>query len=383
MIYNTIYQHDLVLQNKNIKKRFHQEERSVNKIERSIEVKNVYYDKNDIDITNDKQKWVNSGLNKSIIKFSWDNKSKVFKFDVESASENAIDLFQLSININNDKKQNLQPKKINGKFCYNFTSADIFDGFYNTSTIKTIQFVLEPMFFSSPVKRRIVNIVFNDYNVQKNDFIINKNEKMTLNFQKSLTIKGDEIKKDFGNICFEPLKIEQGVWNQEFVKITESSKEIFERNKVEFSSIDNLPVTSKSTSNFSAYLDQYDDFSKVKISQNTYYDLSKKETIKGFGQNSNPGYIVPFEFSGSFFPYLKLIINDLEFHISWEENFDKPYFKSFEGLNKIYLTTHYENDSSLKWNQITLEDLEMAREYNLTFNEFLTIINNKGENHSS
>ena len=99
-------------------------------------------------------------------------------------------------------------------------------------------------------------------------------------------------------------------------------------------------------------------------------DVDKKMTIKGFGLNSNPGYLPPFEFSGTFFPLVKLKINNLDFDIAWEEYFEKPYFKNNEGLIKIYLENSFSYSPNWEWIPISLELMNESKKYNFTFVEF-------------
>ena len=114
--------------------------------------------------------------------------------------------------------------------------------------------------------------------------------------------------------------------------------------------------------------------------QNTYYDLNKKMIVKGFGLNSNPGYLPPFEFSGMFFPLVKLKINNLDFDIAWEEYFEKPYFKNNEGIIKIWLENSFSYSPNWEWIPISLELMNESKKYNFTFSEFKKWLIDKNKN---
>ena len=346
----------LVQDNKKINKLSNNKE-----IEKDLEIKNIYLDKNLNDITNKENIWKDDLINKSTVKICWDNKNKMFLFDFSFLEKNVVD--EIKITINNEKTYSLKSNldlidKIYNQKIY---STELFNNSYNIDNIKTIQILLKNNNLS-----KLINIIWGPYKILKNDFLIKKDQNLSLNFQNSITIKGEEIKKNFSTLKFSPVNLLQGFWNQNIMKIEQSSDQIFERNSIFIKSLQNLPITESSKSNFDSFInDQY-----LQINQNTYYDEKKKETMKGFGKNSNPGYIVPFEFSGMFYPILEIDINNCYFKISWEQNFDKPYFKKNEGINKIFIKNSSVKDEDNDWIKINNELIEQSKEYNFTFNEF-------------
>ena len=199
-----------------------------------------------------------------------------------------------------------------------------------------------------------------------------------MKFQNAININSENINPSFSAIKFTPYKIKQGIWNNNIIKIETSQNEMFNSNVLKIISLDGIPISSSSFSSFSSYLDDVSkDASIVKIMQNTYYDLNKKIIIQGFGINSNPGYIPPFEFSGTFFPLLKLNINNLNFEIAWEEYFEKPYFKNDEGQIRIYLENSYSYSPNWNWLPISLELINESKKYDYTFAEFQEWLINK------
>lgn len=331
-------------------------------VKKDYEIKNIYYDSNGKDITSKNELWEDNFINESLIKFKWDNKTNIFAFDFSFLEKNAIR--EIIFKINNEKNVVMKPNFHYENKMYNQTiySTDINKSF-NMQNIKTIQIYLKGSI------TKMINIVLGNYKNTKYDFIIPREKSLTLNFQNSIIIKGEEIKETFSSLTFSPINIKQGFWNKKILKLEQSSNDIFERNYIKLSALEGLPITSNTKSSFDSYLENESKYIYVKISQNTYYDLQKKETIKGFGENSNTGYIPPFEFSGIFFPIITININNSNFKISWEENFDKPYFKKNEGLNKIYINNSYNVDKNIDWITISSDLLNEAKEYNFTFEE--------------
>lgn len=331
-------------------------------IKKDYEIKNIYYDSNGKDITSKNELWKDNFINKSLIKFKWDNKTDIFAFDFSFLEKNAIR--EIIFKINNEKAIVMKPNFHYENKMYNQTiyNTDINKSF-NMQNIKTIQIYLKGSI------TKMINIIIGNYKNTKYDFTIPKEKSLILNFQNSLIIKGEEIKETFSSLTFSPINIKQGFWNKNILKLEQSSNDIFERNYIKLSSLEGLPITSNTRSSFDSYLENESKYTYVKISQNTYYDLKKKETIKGFGENSNTGYIPPFEFSGIFFPIITISINNSNFKISWEENFDKPYFKKNEGLNKIYINNSYNVDKNIDWITISSDLLNESKEYNFTFEE--------------
>lgn len=255
---------------------------------------------------------------------------------------------------------------INSSYQLNINSLSISDSLTDINKIKTIQITLKNNEFS-----RVIGIALNPYyNNYKQDFYIQQEKFLILKFQNGININSDNITSSYNDIKFSPCKIKQGFWNNDILRIETSLNEMFNSNVIQLISLDNLPVSSSSTSSFSSYLENEDSSLLVKIMQNTYYDLNKKMTIKGFGLNSNPGYLPPFEFSGTFFPLVKLKINNLDFDIAWEEYFEKSYFKNNEGLIKIYLENSFSYSPNWEWIPISLELMNESKKYNFTFVEF-------------
>lgn len=335
-------------------------------IEKEYEMRNFYFDKNGNNITDEKHKWIDSELNKSIIKLLWDNVNNIFCLKFSFLSNNAAKKIELKFNNKEvfkfvptyDFKDNM--------YNYNLYSTNLSNGIYDIKNLEMLQITLKSDYGS-----KIINLKLGDYVVNKNDFLLDDENGLCLKFQKDITIKGEEIKTSLESIQFSSRKIKQGYWNQEFLEIYEENDEIFRRNNIDIISLNNIPISSDKYSSFNCYYEKVNNVGIVKISQNTYYDLSTKETKKGLAQNSKQGYILPFEFSGAFMPKLKLKINMFDFEISWNQEIKKPFFKGSEGINKIYLSTSYNNDDNYDWNNIDLEMIEEAMERNLTFDEFL------------
>ncbi len=335
-------------------------------IKKDYEIKSFYLDNQGKDITQEKSKWENDSINKSQIKFSWDNNSGVFLFDFSFLNRNAVN--EIDFKINSQKEYKYKPNFINTNNIYNSTiySSNILNNEFNISNTKLIQISLKGNNIT-----KIINIVLNNYQISKNDFFIQKEKNLSLNFQNSILIEGDEIKDTYSSLMFSPIDLEQGKWNKDIIKIKNVSDDVFKRNKIELKSLEGLPVTSSSKSAFDINLSHYKSEQIVQINQNTYYDTNKKETIKGFDKNSNPGYIPPFEFSGSFYPILTINLNGVLIKVSWEQNFDKPYFKENQGINRIYISNSYNGDEDLEWTIISQNLIEESKQYNFTYEEFL------------
>lgn len=336
-------------------------------IEKEYEMKNFYFDNNGNNITNDEYKWINTQLNKSIIRLLWDNVNNIFSLDFSFLSKNAAK--NIEIKINNKEVFDLTPSYDfkDNMYNYNIYSTNLGDGLYDIKNLNILQITLKGDYGS-----KIINLALGDYIVNKNDFLLDDENGLCLKFQKDITIKGEEIKSSLEGIQFSSKKIKQGYWNQEFLEIYEENNEVFKRNDISIVSLTNIPISSNKYSQFDCYYEKVNNnIGIVKISQNTYYDLLSKETKRGLTQNSKPGYILPFEFSGTFMPKLNLKINMFDFEISWKQEINKPFFKGHEGKNKIYLSNSYNKDNNYEWNDIDLTMIEEAMERNLTFDEFL------------
>lgn len=372
------------LQNNIVHKNIVQKQKTQNKlininlkdyyVEKEYEIKSNYFNDVNKDITNLPDQWRESIFNKSDIRIMWDNKTNLFAFNFEFLDKN-ID--EIKFIFNNEKIKTVKPsfKYINSIYSQRIHSIELFDDLNDFKKIKTMQITLK-----NEEGSRVISIVFDHFSKYKQDHYIPKGNSLILNFQNSIQINGEKIKKTFSSIKFSPCEIKQGFWNKNFLKIEQQNNDLFDRNILQITALDNLPISSTLKSSFHANIDQVDELiSFVKIDQNTYYNLDKKQTIVGFGQNSNPGYVVPFEFSGMFFPILNTKINNMDFLISWEENFDKPYFKNDEGLNKISLKYSYVYDKDNEWIPISLDLMNEAKKYNFTFEELKKWLINKQE----
>ncbi|MBD5423415.1 MAG: hypothetical protein HDR43_02880 [Mycoplasma sp.] len=298
----------------------------------------------------------------------------MFAFDFSFISK---DVKEIIFDINNTNTKVIKPsfKYVNSNYTQTIYSPELLQESLDFNKIKTIQITLK-----NNECTRVIGIVLNPYKKYKQDYFITNKKDLFLNFQNSIIINGEKIKNTFSSIKFSPCKIQQGIWNQNIMNIEHNGDEMFNTNVIKLISLDKLPITSSSKSSFLAYIDTNKKNSTIKIEQNTYYDLNKKETIKGFGLNSNPGYLPPFEFSGLFFPVINLNINNLQFEISWEQNFDKPYFKEEQGINKINLELSYTENKNLNWITISMELINESNKYNFTFNEFKDWLIMKGKN---
>lgn len=372
------------LQNNIVHKNIVQKQKTQNKlininlkdyyVEKEYEIKSNYFNDVNKDITNLPDQWRESIFDKSDIRIMWDNKTNLFAFNFEFLDKN-ID--EIKFIFNNEKIKTVKPsfKYINSIYSQRIHSIELFDDLNDFKKIKTMQITLK-----NKEGSRVISIVFDHFSKYKQDHYIPKGNSLILNFQNSIQINGEKIKKTFSSIKFSPCEIKQGFWNKNFLKIEQQNNDLFDRNILQITALDNLPISSTLKSSFHANIDQVDELiSFVKIDQNTYYNLDKKQTIVGFGQNSNPGYVVPFEFSGMFFPILNTKINNMDFLISWEENFDKPYFKNDEGLNKISLKYSYVYDKDNEWIPISLDLMNEAKKYNFTFEELKKWLINKQE----
>ena len=337
----------------------------VYEIQKGYQIKSYYFDHNNKDITADIDLWNQSIFNTCNIGLVWDNRTNLFAFKFMFNSNN---INEISFKFNNDIEKTLKPNLdfVNSSYQLNINSLSISDLLTDINKIKTIQITLKNNEFS-----RVIGIALNPYyNNYKQDFYIQQEKSLILKFQNGININSDNITSTYNDIKFSPCKIKQGFWNNDILRIETSLSEMFNSNVIQLISLENLPISSSSTSSFSSYLENEGSGLLVKIMQNTYYDLNKKMTIKGFGLNSNPGYLPPFEFSGTFFPLVKLKINNLDFDIAWEEYFEKPYFKDNEGLIKIYLESSSSYSPNWEWIPISLELMNESKKYNFTFVEF-------------
>lgn len=338
-------------------------------IKKNYELKNFYFDRNN-NIINDNEQTNEWLLNKGTIKLYWDNKTGIFGFDFVFINRNSISNLVLNFN-NGETIKEYTPNYINdnNNFKFSILSNQIFGSSTKINDIKTIQITL-----NSNYGKKIISIVLDDYDAYDKDFLIYRNKKIVLKFQKEILINGDQIIDKFSSIDLEPYVLEQGKWNKKIFKINEQSNDLFERNKFSLISLEGLPISETSKSSFDSYIEKQETLNNICISQNTYYDLDKKETVKGFGLNSNSGYIIPFEFFGYFFPILTLNINNINFRISWEIIIDKPYFKNNTGIIKVNIENSFNENSDNDWISVSQELLDEAEMYNLTFDELLIFL---------
>lgn len=95
-----------------ITKQLVQDNKKLNKlsnkeIEKDLEIKNIYLDKNLNDITDKENIWKNDLINKSTVKICWDNKNKMFLFDFSFLEKNVVN--EIKIVINNEKNYTFKP----------------------------------------------------------------------------------------------------------------------------------------------------------------------------------------------------------------------------------------------------------------------------------
>ncbi len=340
-------------------------------IERDYELKNIYYDSNGNEVDKNSDLVKNNAINKSTIKVKWDYKTGLVAFDFAFIDKNSV--YEITIKVNDDISLTTKPNfKFENKLYTQLIYSTNFKKQFKLSDIKSLQIILK----SSSITKTI-NIVFGTYKNMKYDFMIPRNKRLCLEFQNLIILKGEEFNSKFMSLSIKPIDLKQGFWNKRLIEIDQNDSDVFERNSVVVSLLDKLPISSKSIVSFNAFIESDNDKSYISINENTYYDTSKKETMKGFGKNSQPGYIVPFEFSGLFYPVLALSINGANIKISWEQNFDKPYFKMNEGINKVSLTTSYNENKNNKWTQISSDLLEEAKEYNFNYQELINWLNYK------
>lgn len=351
---------------KNLNKSIADENFDTYKIQKEYQIKSYYLDHNNNDITANIDLWNQSIFNTCNIKLVWDNRTNLFAFKFIFNNNN---INEITFKFNNDLEKTIKPKLdfANSSYQFNINSLSISDTLIDINKIKTIQITLKNDELS-----KVIGIVLNPYySNYKQDFCISKEKSLILKFQNGININSENITSSFNDIKFSPCKIKQGFWNNNILKIETNLNEMFNSNVIQLISLDNLPISSTLSSSFSSYLESDGDLGLfVKIMQNTYYDLNKKMIIKGFGLNSNPGYLPPFEFSGTFFPLLKLKINNLDFEIAWEEYFEKPYFKESEGLIQISLENSFSYSPNWDWIPISLELMNESKKYNFTFVEF-------------
>ncbi len=361
----------------NLNKSIEDENFDIYEIQKQYQIKSYYFDHKNNNITNNIDLWNESIFNTCNIKLIWDNRTNLFAFKFLFNSNN---INEISFKFNGDiEKTIIKPNFniVNSSYQLDINSLNISDSLVDINKIKTIQITLKNNEFS-----RVIGIALNPYyNNYKQDFYIHNKKSLIFRFQNGININSENITSIFSDIKFSPCKIKQGFWNNNILKIETTLNEMFNSNVIQLISLDNLPISSLSTSSFSSYLENTGDTELlVKIMQNTYYDLNKKMIVKGFGLNSNPGYLPPFEFSGMFFPLVKLKINNLDFDIAWEEYFEKPYFKNNEGIIKIWLENSFSYSPNWEWIPISLELMNESKKYNFTFSEFKKWLIDKNKN---
>lgn len=338
---------------------------------KSYKFKSTYFSKNGTDITKDKKIWENWNLNRGIIKLNWDINSGALYFEFSFVDKKAIE--NISFKINNNKTFNIKPNfsYVDDLYSFKILANDVFGQNFNFLNLETLQ-----MSLSNSTGSKNLNFVFEPFNINKNDFMLHDSI-YKLSFQNGLSINGENVIDYFATTSFQPYSLKQGVWNQNIIKIINDEDKVFKRNKLELISLEGVPISSNSKTNFEISLDKREDFYDVCVNQNTYYDLERKETQKGIGLNSNSGYIIPFEFSGNMFLTLKIKINNIPFSISWMQQIEKPYFKNNQGIKKIHLQTNNKAVDEKSLISIDADDLEIIDKYNFTFDEFVEWLKNK------
>ena len=193
----------------------------------------------------------------------------------------------------------------------------------------------------------------------KNHFQINQETKeLEIFIQNSFKLKDEDsnsIKfiEKYKSFIFQPIDIKQGQHNYQIANIKHQNL-IFERVDFKIKNIFNLPFNSSqffsletnySTSNFSLI-----------INSNLYYDFKSKQTKIGFNENSYAGYVVPYEYYGSFFPYINL---DLDIYtsikIGWKIGFAKPYYFKDKG---IYQLSIHDSNNKPKFNDNLWKEID-------------------------
>lgn len=174
----------------------------------------------------------------------------------------------------------------------------------------------------------------------------------------------------------KPKKILQGYHNQDFLEIKDLGKNPYDRLNVKVGKINNIPLSTNKLSSINSFLDY--DAELIKFNENTYFDPLKQETIIGFGFESNPGYVLPYNFKGKFYPYLDLNVNDFKLRISWEINVDRAYFD--ENLSLFSLKVNNSNNSNidnndLNWKNIPSDFFNDINNEKLSFSYFMDKIN--------
>lgn len=307
----------------------------------------------------------------------WDHKTNIFKLDY-STKNSESNKIEISIQINNDPNLNIRLFH-NSRHPIVSLEKEILNSFsfkkpLYFSELKTISVVTNHFYHKLPPTTEKFNIVVEKENEYKTDIQMNdisKKNVMSLFVQIGIKFAmynpGQAIYK---KVTIKPSLLSQGKNITNFADIDYGSQNPFDRVTVNLQSISNLPLSKyKLTS-----LKVYENHNSIYFDKNMYYDLSKKETIEGFGNNSRPGYVVPYDFYGDIFPILTFDIDNFKnIKLSWTNKINKPYFDSDTGIINLDIKTDNTNDEELKepnW-AIAHNFFEIAENQKLSYEEIL------------
>lgn len=318
----------------------------------------------------------------------WDSKTDTFIIEGHFDFDNNKIGYNLGakqyIRINNEHNFNINiSKNSNKKFSFKIVSKELSNKII-FSNIKSLSLHIEFFnigfpWFNVPKKKNInIYLAFPpNVNHEKKDIQIQEiNKKQEFFIQNGIRFSNSISNpiKLYKKIVIHPLGLKSGQHNKKMLMIENHEGTPFDRVNIKPKSIDNIPFT-KNTNNKIIDLNT-DHYGNVIYDRNTFYDLNKKETIVGFGPNSNPGYVIPYDYSGTFFPVFTFDANEYkDIKISWPLKISKPFFDKKNSI--VNIDFKHSNDNvdhlvnELKWLNVKHNFFDLIENKELTYNKLL------------
>ncbi|QJG67082.1 MHO_1580 family protein [Mycoplasma phocoenae] len=201
------------------------------------------------------------------------------------------------------------------------------------------------------------------------------------------------INIDYAAISFIPIPIRQYKYNQTLFIIKGAIKNEYNQfvrkldnhhlQKTKYKII-NLPHLNKEQDLLFEYNEDYlnsndDTIGKLVFINNTYYDYKDQQTKLGFGFNSRPGYLVPYNFKGIFYPTLIInLFKDINnLLITMPHNIKKPILHPEYGRIKLTIDEDIDIKNKLMQMNYTNQEILNILEYEYTLEELITLSKNE------
>lgn len=309
-----------------------------------------------------------------------DYKTNTFQLKIFGQKMNRlVNYISASIRINNSKEifyvNKLPFKNENIEHFINSTQMKI-----KLSELKTISIdFMDHQDFNifKPQENKSFYILWNgpEHNY-KHDLQIKNDKTLNLYFKTEYTfLYNGKIESKGILLKIKNKDLFQNKHNQEFLEIINNKNEPYNRLDLKVGKINNVPFSSTKYSSLNSFLDK--DTGLVKFIDNTYYDLSKQETLLGFNKDSDSGYILPYNYKGRFYPYVDIDVNQFKLKISWEIIINKAYFDEYFShfSLKINDSSSSNIDNNLNWKNIPSNFFNDINNEKLNFSYFIDKIN--------